>query len=217
MEPMESFVFYYSFFEAMEDLTDEQELALYRAISKYALCGEESQLSGVTKLAFTLIKPQLEANRQKRLYGAKGGRPPKNSPPKINGSKTKKPKDSKKETDGYSDKEPNDKHKETTGFQKNKPNVNVNENKNGNKNINVNIPTLDEVISYAISRGREDLAEKFFEYYNVGNWLDKDGKPVLNWKQKFITWERNNPKPEKKKRAPDDMPDWNDPSQFFHG
>lgn len=56
-------------------------------------------------------------------------------------------------------------------------------------------PTLDKVIEYATSRGRVDLAEKFFDYYNVADWRDKDGNPVLNWKQKFITWEQRNPKP----------------------
>lgn len=57
------------------------------------------------------------------------------------------------------------------------------------------IPTLDDVVEYATSRGRKDLAQGFFEYYNEGNWCDSKGNPVLNWKQKFITWEQRNPKP----------------------
>lgn len=57
------------------------------------------------------------------------------------------------------------------------------------------VPTLDDVIEYATSRGRKDLAQGFFEYYNEGNWCDSKGNPVLNWKQKFITWEQRNPKP----------------------
>lgn len=50
-------------------------------------------------------------------------------------------------------------------------------------------PTLEEVEEYATTRGRVDLAKRFFDYYNVGDWRDKDDKPVKNWKQKFITWE----------------------------
>ena len=49
-------------------------------------------------------------------------------------------------------------------------------------------PTMEELKEYAKSRGREDLARKFVDYYEAGNWKDKDGKQVKNWKQKFITW-----------------------------
>lgn len=49
-------------------------------------------------------------------------------------------------------------------------------------------PTLEEVTEYAKSRGREDLARKFLEYYTAGNWVDSNGKKVRNWKQKFLTW-----------------------------
>jgi len=56
-------------------------------------------------------------------------------------------------------------------------------------------PTLKEVQEYADSRGRGDLAKKFFDWYEVGKWLDKDGKQVQVWKQKFIGWENRNPAP----------------------
>lgn len=49
-------------------------------------------------------------------------------------------------------------------------------------------PTLEEVKEYAKSRGREDLAQKFLEYYTAGNWVDGKGNKVRNWKQKFLTW-----------------------------
>lgn len=55
-------------------------------------------------------------------------------------------------------------------------------------------PTYEEVIEYAKSRGREDLARKFFDYFDTGEWIDSKGNKVRNWKQKFITWESNNEK-----------------------
>lgn len=55
-------------------------------------------------------------------------------------------------------------------------------------------PTLDEVRAYAEQRGREDLAEKFFDFFDAGNWHDSNGTPVISWKQKFVTWEQHNPK-----------------------
>ncbi|MBO7230086.1 MAG: hypothetical protein J6V20_01565 [Bacteroidaceae bacterium] len=55
-------------------------------------------------------------------------------------------------------------------------------------------PTYEEVLVYAKSRGREDLARKFFDYFDTGEWIDSKGNNVRNWKQKFITWESNNEK-----------------------
>jgi hypothetical protein len=57
-------------------------------------------------------------------------------------------------------------------------------------------PTYEEVVEYAKSRGREDLAKVFYDGYSVADWYDSKGKKVLNWKQKFImVWENNTPKP----------------------
>lgn len=51
-------------------------------------------------------------------------------------------------------------------------------------------PAYEEVVEYARSRGREDLAKAFFDSYSVADWYDSRGKKVLNWKQKFImVWE----------------------------
>lgn len=55
-------------------------------------------------------------------------------------------------------------------------------------------PTYEEVYEYAKSRNRTDIAQKFFDYFNVGNWVDSEGKPVRNWKQKFVTWDTRNAK-----------------------
>lgn len=60
-------------------------------------------------------------------------------------------------------------------------------------------PTYEEVLEYAKSRGREDLAKAFFDYYDVGDWKDKDGVKVKNWKQKFVSWENRNAKPNNSK------------------
>lgn len=51
-------------------------------------------------------------------------------------------------------------------------------------------PTLDEVKVYCQERGNNVDAKAFFDYYDTGNWKDAKGKPVRNWKQKVITWER---------------------------
>lgn len=79
------------------------------------------------------------------------------------------------------------------------PDINTN-NKTQIENTNINKqnstkkqPTYQEVLEYAKERGREDLAKKFYDYYTAMEWTDKDGKKVLRWKGKFITWENRNP------------------------
>lgn len=50
-------------------------------------------------------------------------------------------------------------------------------------------PTLEEVQEYAKSRNSNVDPKRFWDYFDAGNWKDSKGKPVKNWKQKFITWE----------------------------
>lgn len=93
----------------------------------------------------------------------------------------------------------------------------VNENVNVNEDINNNILTInssigddemkkpkppksyEEVLQYAEQWNRKDLALKFWEHFEAGEWYDTEGKPVLNWKQKFVTWKNRNEKPAEKK------------------
>ena len=48
---------------------------------------------------------------------------------------------------------------------------------------------MEDVSAYAKERGVQNLAQKFFDYYSAGTWVDGKGDPVRNWKQKFLTWE----------------------------
>ena len=56
-------------------------------------------------------------------------------------------------------------------------------------------PTYEDVVEYAKSRGREDLAQKFYDYYTETGWRKGDGTKVKSWKGQFITWEMKTPKP----------------------
>lgn len=90
----ESFIFYRSFYEAIEDLPDEEQLKIYKAIFKLALNDEEVNLDGISNTIFKLIKPQLKANNDRYENGKKGGRP-KKEPEVLNENEenknTKKP------------------------------------------------------------------------------------------------------------------------------
>ena len=122
----DSMVIYKSFYEAVKDLDNDTKVKIYDAIYEYGLyLNEPNDLDGVSKVVWTLIKPQLDANLKKykngqkgAKHGAKGGRPKKPS-----GVKSKNPL-------GVIDKNP-------TPFKGKTPNVNVNVNDNVNVNENV--------------------------------------------------------------------------------
>ena len=51
-------------------------------------------------------------------------------------------------------------------------------------------PTLEMVKEYVVSRIYSPVnPEQFLDWYNTAGWVDKNGKPVRNWKLKFISWE----------------------------
>ena len=96
----DSVVFYRSFYEAMKELPETDQAAIYNALFAYALDGEEPQLSGVQSAIFKLMRPSIDSNNQRYENGCKGaefgklgGRPPKN--PKET---PKKPQENPKET-----------------------------------------------------------------------------------------------------------------------
>ena len=66
-------------------------------------------------------------------------------------------------------------------------------------------PTLEEVKAYCKERNNNVDAQRFYDYYSAGEWTDKNGEQVVNWKQKMISnWEKgwgnnwNNPSPKPK-------------------
>lgn len=76
--PLESFVFYRSFRDAISEMSDENKLATLLAICDYALYGVEPKLKdAMARAVFTVARPSIDANKGRRANGKKGGRPPK--------------------------------------------------------------------------------------------------------------------------------------------
>lgn len=137
MAEKESFVFYASFYEALQDMKDKDRLKVYDAICELALNNKETELTGLAKIVFTLIKPQILANQKRYENGRKGGRPKKTTDGLL-----------KEITNGFE-------NKKTDGFNKTKtktkPNENENVNVNDNDNDNVGdscVDGLQEVIDF---------------------------------------------------------------------
>lgn len=59
------------------------------------------------------------------------------------------------------------------------------------KDKNFTPPTLKEIADYCKQRKNSVDPQKFFDYFDVADWVDSKGNKVKNWKQKIITWEKN--------------------------
>jgi hypothetical protein len=156
-------VFYRSFYEALSELPEKNQLEIYRAIFELSLNENRIELTGLSKTIFTLIEPQVLANLQRFKNGSK----PKE---KRNGSET----EAKKKQD------------------KSEPEANKNKNKNENKKDNENKkknlepPTLEEVKQWFTEQGSTaEQGAKAWQYYQDGNWHDAKGQQVKNWRQKM--------------------------------
>ena len=71
-----SFVFYDSFYRAMNYLTEEEKIEYIYAICNYSLYDIRIEMSPQIEGMFELVKAQIDANIKKREDGKKGGRPP---------------------------------------------------------------------------------------------------------------------------------------------
>jgi len=211
----DSMVFYRSFFEAINDLPDENQLTIYKAIFEFGFNETEPNLIGTDKLVFTLIKPQLEANNRKAKigkenghkgaeYGHLGGRPPKEDNPQE------------------THKEPALNPQETP---KKPSNVNANVNENANKNVNDNVnkgdKSLHDMCLLFELENPDKYPKAFYEEF-VGYWtqiiINGKGKGKQLWKDEKtwdigrrlatsykMTWLPNNPvtsKPIRKEGEP---------------
>lgn len=122
---LDGFLFYRSFYEALSELEPADRTAVYDAICEMGLNGEvTTELTGVAKAMFTLIKPVLMSNRQKKAGGKKGGRPRKKPEPEA-----AEPAQEPEQTEEESIEEPEDSECEGEVSENEKPMVSKNNEK----------------------------------------------------------------------------------------
>lgn len=194
---VQSITEYVSYFEAGEDMTDEEYGIYMRAIHNFAYKDIEpdySTLTPLVKAALRTVIASVRKNKEDRENGAKGGR---------------KTPVTEKVQGGY-EKENN------PPLEKSETNVNVNENVNANVNANVNVnsevpgqkphapaqktsrfskPTLEEVQAYCLERQNNVNPERFMAHYQANGWLV--GKtPMKDWKAAVRKWETTSSTPQ---------------------
>lgn len=109
----ESFVFYRSFRDSLDKVSDEHFAQCMRVLLSLALDGEEySGDDPVVWMFYSLVEPLVLANNKRYIDGKKGGRP--------------------KKTTGFENEKPLVIENKNHRFENEKPNVNVNDNVNVN-------------------------------------------------------------------------------------
>lgn len=181
----DSMVIYRSFYDAIKELPEQNQLEILKQIFEFGLDGIESELTGLSKTIWILIKPNLEANRTKWESGCKAKR-------KQNRSKAEarqKQETSETEANVYVD-----------------VNDNVNDDKNDNENEKLNSkpkakkkkekvqfvpPTIEQIQEYFNEKAYPlQLVEKVFNHYNDKQWHKSNGQPVIDWKRTISNnWE----------------------------
>ena len=81
-------IFYESFWEAAKCLSPADRAATLEAIIAYGCEGKIPSLKGAPLAIFTMAKPLIDANAERKQNGAKGGRPRKDgNPPRRTANK----------------------------------------------------------------------------------------------------------------------------------
>lgn len=182
------FFFYENFKTTADSLPDNLRLKFYDALTNYAINGVEPE-DNILKALITAFKPSINK------IETRGG----NNNPTGQNQYSEVKSGQKEVKSGQSGQSFN---KQETGNNKIKR----------NKKEKVFIPpTIDEVREYVAEKKLSVSPQAFIDYFEAGNWIDSKGKPVLNWKQKILTWQ-NNTTPAKT----EEHPEWTEQQRYIY-
>ena len=153
----DTFIFYRSFKESMNELSDADKLIMYEAISDYSLDMKEPELTGFPKALFSIIRPIIDANWQRYNNGCKGGAPKGNKNNRFSKSTT----------------EVQPKVNQSTTEVQPKYKLIYNDNVNDNKNKNIEKEKIIKEKSLSLS----DRTKKFKE--ELTPFVEKYGKDMI--------------------------------------
>lgn len=195
MAEMKFICMYKDYVDVFRDLTDVRRGRLIMAVLEYAFGGGEPQLRGEERLAFSMIRSQIDRDREKyidtcqrnREHGKKGGRPKKALALEENPAVFEKPKEKE-----------NIKENEKENIKENE-NVNVNENESsgwdtgGWEEAQRQLPPVldpDTIKNYCYENGLVHVdPQKFYDYYAANGWRMGRG-PMVDWRAAIRNWDR---------------------------
>ena len=185
-EAKSSFIMYTEYREHASLLSREQQGDLFMAVMNYAAGDELPELDGMTQMAFSFIKTQMDRDNEKyqkmvearREAGKKGGRPP-----KANGFDEKA-----KKANGFFEKQTKAKKPDNED-----DNVDVDDTYIGVgsvKRTKFVPPTHQDVAEYCRERGYCNIdVERFIDFYSSKGWMVGKNK-MKDWKAAVRNWAR---------------------------
>lgn len=186
----DSVVFYRSFYEAIKNLPDEEQVKAYTAIMEYALNGVDTKPDGTAAAIFLLVKPQIDANNKRYENGKK---------PKRKRTESEEEARTKQNRSENEAKQKQDKSKEEANVNVNvKENVNVNDNVLNTSDASVSSPKEKNGFKMLLKGGEEYLIDQSeVEIY-------KELFPEVDVEQQIrfmCSWCMENPSKRKTKRG----------------
>lgn len=190
------FTWYRSYYDALKEIPAEEFRAIVLAVCAYALDGEESELSGVARAIFTLIRPTLEVGRSKAENRSRAEQTPLSA--EQTGNRPEQTKNKPEQTDNK--RKQTDNKPEQTRKEKEKEKEREKESENDSycsppppsAPKRFVPPTLAEVQSYVAERQSPVDPQGFIDFYASKGWMV--GKtPMKDWKaacRNAETWER---------------------------
>ena len=170
----EYFCAYHSYRKSIETLTEAEVGRLFVACLEYSETGATPELRGSERHVFPTIREQIDRDRDKYEKKCEKNRliALKREADRRDANVHERVPESTNVYENHQEKE-KDKDKD----------------KKEKKSVRFAPPTLSEISEYCLSRGNNVDPKRFCDYFTASNWVDSEGKPVKNWKQKVITWE----------------------------
>lgn len=202
------FTFFRSYYEAIEQLKEKEQLALYKAIMAYQFDGIELELNGITKAIFNLIKPVIDTNNAR------------NSKYKSRQNVDAED-DEEAETNCRQNVSAIDTQSTDTKCQQNVSTVNVKvADTNCRQNVSTTVnsyklkdikekdiskdiskkkssfcpPSIQEIETYCKERNNRVDAKRFYDFYESKGWMIGKNK-MKDWKAAVRTWEERDRAP----------------------
>lgn len=190
----DGFVFFKTYYEAMQYLPDSDRLALYDAICQYGIYGVEPEnLPPIARGFFILQRPNIDASLKRFKTNQENGR--KGGAPKGNRNASKQPKNNPNSTD-------------------NQAKINLDKDKDKDKDIDKDMdkdmdkdicvegektkrpkrfspPTVSQVQDYVQEKGYGIDAQRFVDFYASKGWR-VGNTPMKDWQAAVRNWASRN-------------------------
>ena len=182
----DTFIFYRSFKESMNELSDADKLIMYEAISDYSLDMKEPELTGFPKALFSIIRPIIDANWQRYNNGCKGGAPKGNKNNRFSKSTTEvQPKVNQSTTEVQPNKNDNDNDNNKEEIVKEK-----------SLSLSDRTKKFKEELTPFVEKYGKDMIFAFFDYWSepdkAKNKMRCEMQKTWSTAGRLRTWERRN-------------------------